>query len=86
MLYSKPVTEIIRQRFSCRKYLEKPIAEDERQHLSDFIFSAGKGPLGAPVRFELVAATEQDRNSLKGLDIWSYQGCDRLYCGRRGTF
>ena len=70
MLYSKPVTDIIRQRFSCRKYLEKPIAEDERQRLADFIFSAGRGPLGTPVRFELVAATEQDRNSLKGLGTY----------------
>jgi hypothetical protein len=72
MLYSKPVTEIIRQRFSCRKCLEKPIAEDQRQHLADFISSAGRGPLGTPVRFELVAATEQDRKSLKGLGTYGF--------------
>ncbi len=70
MLYSKPVTDIIRQRFSCRKYLEKPIAEDQRQRLSAFMSAVGRGPFGAPVRFELVAATEQDRNSLKGLGTY----------------
>lgn len=70
MLYNKPITEIIRQRFSCRKYLEKPIAEDKRQQLSTFIFSAGRGPFGTPVRFELVAATEKDRKSLKGLGTY----------------
>jgi hypothetical protein len=72
MLYSKPVTEIIRQRFSCRKYLEKPIAEDQRRRLADFISSAGRGPLGTTVRFELVAATEQDRSSLKGLGTYGF--------------
>jgi hypothetical protein len=70
MLYNKPVTEIIRQRFSCRKYLEKPIVEDQQRRLADFISSADRGPLGAEVRFELVAATEQDRNSLKGLGTY----------------
>jgi nitroreductase len=72
MLYSKPATEIIRQRFSCRKYLEKPIAEDQRRRLADFISSAGRGPLGTPVRFDLVAATEQDRKSLKGLGTYGF--------------
>ena len=70
MLYSKPVTEVIRQRFSCRTYFEKPIAEDKRQRLADFLSSARKGPLGTPVRFEIVAATEQDRNALKGLGTY----------------
>jgi len=72
MLYSKPVTEVIRQRFSCRKYLEKPIADEDRQRLVDFIFSAGRCPFRAPVRFELVAAIEQDRNSLKGLGTYGF--------------
>jgi hypothetical protein len=70
MFYGKPVTEIIPQRFSCRKYLEKPIAEDQRQRLAEFMFSAGKGPFDVAARFELVAATQQDRNSLKGLGTY----------------
>jgi hypothetical protein len=70
MLYSIPVTEIIRRRFSCRTYFEKPIAEDKRHHLAEFISSVRNGPLGTPVRLELVAATEQERNSLKGLGTY----------------
>jgi len=70
MLYSRPITEIIRQRFSCRRYFEKPIAEDMRQRLADFLSSNGTGPLGTPVRLKLVAATEEDRNALKGLGTY----------------
>ncbi len=70
MLYSKPVTEIITQRFSCRTYFEKPIEDEKRQRLADFLSSNGTGPLGSPVRFQLVAATEQDRSSLKGLGTY----------------
>lgn len=72
MIFSKPVTEIIRQRFSCRRYLEKPIADDLRKGLASFLSAAGKGPFGAPLRFELVAATQQDQNSLKGLGTYGF--------------
>lgn len=70
MLYSKPVTEIIRQRFSCRRYFEKPIEGDTRERLIRFLSSNGTGPLGSSVRFHLLAATEQDRSSLKGLGTY----------------
>lgn len=72
MLFSKPVTEIISRRFSCRKYLEKPIAEELRERLSSFISAATGGPFGTPVRFELVAATKEDRSSLKGLGTYGF--------------
>jgi hypothetical protein len=72
MLYSKPATEIIRRRFSCRKYLKMTIAEADRQHLADFIASATKCPFQTSMRFELVVATEQDRNSLKGLGTYGF--------------
>lgn len=70
MLYSKPITEVIRQRFSCRRYFEKPIEDEKRQWLAYFLSSNGTGPLGSSVRFHLVAATEQDRSSLKGLGTY----------------
>jgi len=70
MLYSKPVTEIIRQRFSCRRYFEKSIEDDKKERLIGFLSSNGTGPLGSSVRFHLVAATEQDRSSLKGLGTY----------------
>lgn len=72
MFHSKPITEIIPQRYSCRTYLDKPIAEDKRQQLADFLPSLKAGPLGASARFELVAATDQDRNSLRGLGTYGF--------------
>jgi hypothetical protein len=70
MLYSKPVTDIIRQRFSCRTYSEKPIEEEKRQILTDFISSDRSGPFGAPVRFKLITTNVEDRNALKGLGTY----------------
>ena len=72
MLYSKPVTEIIKQRFSCRSYFEKPIETDKRKSLAGFISLTGTGPFGTPARFQLIAATEQDRNALKGLGTYGF--------------
>lgn len=70
--YTRPVTEIIRQRFSCRKYLEQPIDETKQQRLRSFISGNQQGPWQTPVRFELVAATEQDRVSLKKLGTYGF--------------
>jgi len=72
MLFSKPITEIIQQRFSCRKYLKKPIEEQKRQKLQDLIASLRTGPLGTPLRFHLVAATDHDHDSLKGLGTYGF--------------
>jgi hypothetical protein len=72
MLFSKPVTEIIEKRCSCRRYIDKPIAEEERERLSDFLSATGAGPFGTAVRFKLIAATDQDRKSLKGLGTYGF--------------
>ena len=72
MTYSRPVTEIMRQRFSCRTYLEQPIAEEQRRLLADFTSSSRQGPCGAPVRFKVVAATEQGRNPLQRLGTYGF--------------
>jgi len=67
MVYSKPVTDIIRARYSCRRYSEQPIKEQDRQALEHFLAAPQVGPFGTQSRFALVAATEQDRQALKGL-------------------
>ena len=71
-LYSKPVEEVVRQRFSCRNYIESPIMEDSRQQLVDYLRAVGTGPFGTGARFELAAATEQDRRALKGLGTYGF--------------
>ncbi len=63
----KRITELIKQRYSCRTYQNKPVDEDRQRLLSDFLASNRAGPLGARARFALVAATDRDRQSLKGL-------------------
>jgi hypothetical protein len=68
--YTRPVTEIIRQRFSCREYLEDPIDEAGQRRLRDFIGKNQSGPWHTPMRFELVAAVEQDSASLKNLGTY----------------
>ncbi len=66
----KPITELIRQRYSCRNYQHKPIDGEQQRLLSDFLGLESAGPLGTRARFALVAATERDRQSLKGLGTY----------------
>jgi nitroreductase len=69
---NKPISDIIKQRFSCRTYLDKPIGEDDRRSLIDFLESNRTGPLETHARFALIAATEYDRKSLKGLGTYGF--------------
>jgi hypothetical protein len=68
--YSKPITEIIERRFSCRTYLDVPIEAEKRQRLEEFLSACQTGPLGTATRFELVVATEEDRRALRGLGTY----------------
>ena len=70
MRYNQPVTDLIKQRYSCRTYEDVPIEEAKRKKLADFIDTLEAGPFGAPVRFKLVAATEEDRRALRGLGTY----------------
>ena len=72
MLFTHPVTDVIRQRFSCRSYLETALEEKKRAVLAGFLSSNGAGPFGARTRFELVAATEHDRKALRGLGTYGF--------------
>jgi nitroreductase len=72
MYYGKPITDVIRQRFSCRTYQDVPLAEEARRALETFLAGAERGPFGASTRFELVAATEEDRSALRGLGTYGF--------------
>jgi hypothetical protein len=72
MLFSKPIAEIIQARYSCRTYEERAIADDTRLRLSEIASSIGVGPFGTSPRFELVAATGEDRAALKGLGTYGF--------------
>lgn len=70
--FNAPITEIIRSRFSCRSYLDAPLEEEKREQVQRFIDSLPAGPFGSHPRFLLVAASEQDNSSLRGLGTYGF--------------
>ena len=82
MILEKTVVECIRQRFSCRKYLEQPMPLETRWKLDRFIASLPAGPFGGRASFQLVAADETDRNALKTLGTYGFiQGATGFIVG-----
>jgi len=72
-MFTQPVTEIIRRRYSCRRYLDAPIEEETRRRLTEFAASNTTAPFSpTPARFILAAATEQDRRELRGLGTYGF--------------
>ncbi len=68
----QPITDLIRQRFSCRSYLEQPISAEKRQQLKDFIGALPNGPSGSHPSFFLVAADREDSHALKDLGTYGF--------------
>jgi hypothetical protein len=68
----KPVTEIIRQRFSCRTYLDQPIDDQRQRRLTEFLGGNRLGPLGTRARFALAAAAPGDQEALRGLGTYGF--------------
>lgn len=69
---SSAVTEQIRRRFSCREYHPQPIALETQQEFKRRLDALSNGPFGSPARFKLMAATEQDKQALRGLGTYGY--------------
>lgn len=67
MIFTRPISDVIRSRYSCRSYDLAIPTDSAFSQLSSFIDSLPAGPFGAPNRFMLVQAYEQDRRSLLGL-------------------
>ena len=82
LTYSKPVEDLIQQRFSCRTYQRVALSDDLRTRLGDFAVAAEKGPLGNAARIELVAASEQDPQKLRRLGTYGFiQGATAYLVG-----
>jgi hypothetical protein len=80
--FSKPATAVIQQRYSCRTYLDKPIDTATREQLQNYIDTLPPGPFGSKPRFKLVAATEAERQSLRGLGTYGFiQGATGFIIG-----
>jgi nitroreductase len=85
MKYNKPVTELMKQRYSCRHYLDTLIDDERRRLLKEFLESCRTGPFGTPVRFGLIAATEQDMSALRGLGTYgTIKGATAFFVGAAG--
>ncbi|MDR3577785.1 MAG: nitroreductase family protein [Anaerolineaceae bacterium] len=69
-IYSRPVSEIIQSRFSCRTFLKEALAAEKQQKLRAFMKELQCGPLGTALRFELVAAEDAQRKELRGLGTY----------------
>ncbi len=72
MKYSKPITQLIKQRYSCRTYLDQPIEEGTMQSLVDYASNSSPGPFGTQPRFKLITATDQDRKALNKLRTYGF--------------
>ncbi len=72
MTFTQPIEELVKQRFSCRSYLSQPVEEQTRQRLADYAAVLQTGPFGTQMRFELVAAREEDQKALKNLGTYGF--------------
>jgi nitroreductase len=80
--FDRPASEIIRTRFSCRSYLDRPLEESKRKQIQRFIDSLPAGPFGTRPRFMLAAATQGDHSSLRGLGTYGFiQGGNAFVIG-----
>ena len=80
--YTKPITEIIRQRYSCRSYIPKPIERSKRLHLAEFGRSLADTSNETRARFELAAASEADLRALDHLGTYGFvQGASGFMIG-----
>jgi len=63
---------LIRARYSVRSYQKEAIAPETQTALQAFLDTLGAGPLGSRLRFSLLAATEPERASLRGLGTYGF--------------
>jgi nitroreductase len=85
-IYGSPITEVIQNRFSCRVYLDEPISPEKQQMLRNFMQNLPVGPLGTSImRFDLIAAEDQDRKALRGLGTYGFiKGSSGFVVGAMG--
>ena len=72
MKTKKPITDIIRKRHSCRTYSTRPVEKDLKDQLEQLLADSPAGPFGSRSRFELIKATDEDRDALKGLGTYGF--------------
>ena len=71
-LFPAPVQDLINRRYSCRTYLDRPIAAGDQTRLVEFMATRTTGPLGSKARFGLLAAAPGDRQALRRLGTYGF--------------
>jgi hypothetical protein len=72
MPFSRPITAIMRKRYSCRNYLKTPIEAGKLSAVQQVMQDLPAGPFGILERFNLVAATDEDRRGLENLSTYGF--------------
>ena len=72
MALQKPVTEIIKRRYSCRSYTEEHISGGVKEKLETFIEENAGCPFNSEIRFKLASAEKGDSEVLKGLGTYGF--------------
>ena len=70
MNYTRPVTELVQARYSCRSYQPVPLPDDAHNALVAFVRGLTARPFGTPLRLELAAATRSGSDELRGLGTY----------------
>ena len=73
------ITEIIKKRFSCRTYADKPIEEETLQKLKEIMKSLPAGPFCSKPRFTLVNADSSSPQEWKKLGTYGVIKNARLF-------
>ncbi|HVO39669.1 MAG TPA: nitroreductase family protein [Spirochaetia bacterium] len=80
------VARLIRSRFSCRSYADASIDAERQGKLRSVMEEITAGPLGAPVRFTLLAPGTADRDALRGLGTYGFiRGSAGFVAGAAGA-
>ncbi len=70
MIYSRPVSELVQARYSCRSYRSAPLPEEARGKLQGLFSSLTAGPFGTPLRLLLLASSDSEGENLRGLGTY----------------
>ena len=73
------ITEIIKKRFSCRTYADKPIDDETLRKLKEIMNSLPAGPFGSKPRFTLVIADSSSPQEWKKLGTYGVIKNARLF-------
>lgn len=72
MNYTKPVTELIKRRYSCRTYQEQPIDQAVLTELQAWFEGLDAGPFDSKPTLTIAAAQPDDSSALSGLGTYGF--------------